>query len=165
MIIKTENTIKKSIEYTEKRIEAVAEKLDVKLPKIPLPLPIKIITLIIVAGSFSILGGIFTDFIIPNSGSNANHLYRLVIGLIFLLIAYGIYDRRRWALWLYGTIIFIGIFINFILAFIPTLIVIYLYTERKVLRPGYIDKLFDKFFKEIKSKYYIIFYKKSSTEK
>lgn len=165
MSTKIEDKIKESIRDNEKKIEKIAEKLDVNLSKTSLPLPVKVITLIIVAGGLSILGSTLTDFIIPNSGSNILHVYRMLIGLVFLAIAYGLYDRRRWALWLYGIIVFFGIFLNFALAIVPTLLVIYLYTQRKALRPGPLDKLVSKFFKDIESKYMLYFHKKSSTEK
>lgn len=165
MPTKTEGTVKESIKDTEKEIEKIAEKLDVKLSNTSLPLPLKIITLIIVAGGLSILGSTLTDFIIPGSGSNILHAYRMLIGLVFLAIAYGLYDRRRWALWLYGIIVFFGIFLNFTLAIVPTLLVIYIYTQRKVLRRGPLDILVGKIFKDIQNKYRLYFNKKTSVEK
>ncbi|MCF7864957.1 MAG: hypothetical protein K9M11_00425 [Candidatus Pacebacteria bacterium] len=144
-------------ETTEKLIENIAEELEVKLPKELLPLPIRIGTLIMIIGGLSILGSVFTDFALPSSSGFGLHLYRMITGVAFLAVAYGLHSRRRWSVWLYGFIVAIGLFINPTLTLIPSLLIVYLYTQRKVLKPSALDKYLGRlsvkvegFFKKVK---------------
>ena len=146
-------------EFVEKKLEEVASELEVKLPKGTLPFTLKIITLIMIVGGLSILGSVFTDFVVPKSGGLILHFYRLLTGVAFLVVAYGIYDRQRWSLWLYGIIVFIGLTINFTLALVPAILVIYLYTKRKIFKACFLDTLSDQFFNWLKNTYRLIFKK------
>lgn len=142
-----------SFESTEKKIEALAGELEVKFPKGTLPFAIRIITLVLIIGGLSILGSVFTDFSIPKNGGFTLYVYRLITGIVFVVVAYGMYIRQRWAVWLYGTIVFIGLFLNFSLTIIPALLVIYLYTKRKLFVPCFLDDVSSNFFNKFKSKF------------
>jgi ABC-type transport system involved in multi-copper enzyme maturation permease subunit len=156
-----ENTpIKDSFDFVEEKLEEAAGELEVKLPKGTLPFALKIITLILLVGGLSILGSVFTDFVIPKNGGLILHFYRLLTGVAFLAVAYGIYQRQRWSIWLYGIIVFIGLTINFTLALAPALLVIYLYSKRQIFKPCFLDYLSNRFFKNIKS----IFHKKTKDQ-
>lgn len=146
------NPLKDTFTKVEKKIEEIAVELEVKLPKGKIPLVFRIITLILLVGGLSILGSVFTDFSVPKNGGAILHFYRLITGLVFLIVAYGIDIRKRWSLWLYGTIVFIGLFLNLKFAIIPALLVFYLYTKRKMFERGALDDFSDKFFNTIKSK-------------
>lgn len=136
-------------------VEDIAEHLAVKLPKQNLPLPMRIIMLVFVIGGLSILTSIFTDFVASDS-SLVLYIYRLMTGAAFLLIAYGLYERRRWSVWLYGLLVFVGLIINFFLALAPALLVAYLYTQRHLLAPSFMDRLAGEFILQAKEKYKII---------
>jgi len=47
-----------------------------------------------------------------------------------ITIAYGIVTRKSWSLWLYGLIIVVGLYVNFVVALIPLAAVIYLIFKR-----------------------------------
>ncbi|MBP6857828.1 MAG: hypothetical protein KBC11_01395 [Candidatus Pacebacteria bacterium] len=116
--------------------------------------------MIFIVGGLSILGSVFTDFSVPKGGGFTLHTYRLITGVVFLGVAYGMYTHQRWSLWLYGIIVFIGFFLNFTLAIAPALLVIYLYTQRKMFTPGILDEISNKFFDKVQTKYNSIFYSK-----
>lgn len=141
------------LQIAEKKIEQVAGQLEVKLPKGSVPFTMRIITLILIIGGLGILGSVFTDFALPKNGGFGLHFYRLITGLAFLAVAYGLYIHQRWSLWLYGAIVLIGLFLNFSLAVIPAVLVIFLITQRKFFTPGVLDKYSEKIFNKIKFEY------------
>ena len=124
---------------TERAVEKVAEALDIHIPKERVPLPLRILMLLMVIGGLSILGSSITDFTITSDEGLIAYLYRLVTGIGFLSVAYFIYARSRWASWIYGGITFIGLLFNFSKALVPALIVFYLYKRRNYLKPTIAD--------------------------
>ena len=124
----------------ESEIEKAAEELHVELPAGNLPLPLKVIALFTLIGGLSIIGSIFSDVVRPGQLSVFAYLLRLGVGVLAVAIAYGIVRRHRWALWLYGLIVAVGLFINPVVASLPLAIAVYLYLHRKYLRPSFLDE-------------------------
>ncbi len=122
-----------------REIDKAASALDVNLPKGHFSLPIRLIMLLTLVGGLSIVGSALTDFISPSGRSFSIYLARLVAGVVFLIIAYGIVRRQRWAIWLYAGLVLVGLFISPPFAFVPALIVLYLYTQRKRFHPCVMD--------------------------
>lgn len=147
------DSIKSSIHEVEVKLEKVAEDLEVKLPKGTLPFAIRIITLIMIIGGLSILGSVFTDFSVPRNGGVIINFYRFITGVLFLVVAYGLEVRQRWSLWLYAIVVFIGLILNFSIALIPALLVIYLYTKRALFKPCFLDIISDKLLNKLKARY------------
>src|SRR5258708_27682209 len=110
---------------TRKSVHKIAKKLEVTLPGGNLPLEIKLIALFTVTGGLSIMGGIFGDIVRPKEVHLPTYLIRIVVGILMIAISYGLVTRKKWSLWLYGLIVIIGLFINFVAALIPLAAVIY----------------------------------------
>src|SRR5258706_16209091 len=104
----------------------IAKQLEVALPGGNLPIEIKLIALFTLTGGLSIMGGIFGDVIRPTGTHLPTYLIRLVVGISMIVISYGIVTRKKWSLFLYGLIIIVGLYVNFIAALIPLIAVIYL---------------------------------------
>ncbi len=115
---------------TRKSVHKIARKLEVTLPGGKLPLEIKLIALFTVTGGLSIMGGIFGDIVRPKEVHLPTYLIRIVVGILMIAISYGLVTRKKWSLWLYGLIVIIGLFINFVAALIPLAAVIYLIIKR-----------------------------------
>ena len=124
----------------ENSIEKVAREINVNLPLTNLPLPLKIITLLITIGGLSITASALTDVFNPNDIGLAFYLLRAIAGVTMLAIAYGLIKRRRWSIWIYGIIVVIGVFINPGVSILPLLILIYLYTKRAMFAESIFDK-------------------------
>lgn len=138
-----EGTQKESaIETAEERIEEVAEELQVKLPHGRfLTFPMRVFTLLMMIGGLGILGSSLTDFVLPRDGGVGLYFFRIATGVAFLGVGYGVLERQRWASWLYGAIVFIGLFLNFALSILPAFLVGYLYYKRHSLHPCFMDRL------------------------
>ncbi len=113
-----------------KGTHGVAEKLNVMIPGGNLPIEIKVIALFTVTGGMSIMGGIFGDVIRPNGTHLPTYLIRLIVGISMIAVAYGIVTRKKWSLWLYGLIVVVGLYINFVAALIPLAALVYLIVKR-----------------------------------
>ncbi len=140
-------------EFIEKNegtvVEEVAEQLHVDLPEVALPLPMKIIALVTLVGGLGILGSSLTGIFVPARGTFQSYILNLVSGVIFLAIAYGLYQKQNWSTWLYGAIVLIGLFINPAFSIVPALIVIYMIMNRRYLYASFLDRLFHKLSKSI----------------
>lgn len=122
-------------------VERVARELNVELPHTKLPTSLRLIALFTLIGGLSILGSIFADVVRPNSESFGFYMLRLIVGILAVATAYGIEGKKRWALWLYGVIVVVGLFINPFMTILPLCIFIYLYRERKFFAPSALDKI------------------------
>ncbi|RJQ28059.1 hypothetical protein C4565_04195 [Candidatus Parcubacteria bacterium] len=125
----------------EGEIDKVAEELNVGLPHVKLPTPIRLITLFTLIGGLSILGSVFADVVRPNTEEFGFYILRLFIGILAVATAYGIEQKKRWSLWLYGIIVVIGFFTNPLVTILPLLIFIYLYKRRKLFARSALDKI------------------------
>lgn len=125
----------------EEGVEEAAEELEIHLPHSNLPLPIKVIALFTLIGGLSILGSIFVDIFTPGGVGFFLYIWRIVTGAIAVFIAYGLVHKERWAVWLYGILVVVALFLNFFAALLPAAIVAYLYRERQLFRPSFFDAL------------------------
>ena len=130
--------------HEETVVEEVAEDLNVSLPKVNLPLPLKLIALFTLIGGLSAIGTSFADIFNPEEFILKTYLLRLIAGGVFVIISYGLVRKQNWSTWLYGVMVFVSLFINWPLAILPAVIVIYMYFNRKYLYPSVFDKLFNK---------------------
>lgn len=130
--------------HEETVVEEVAEDLNVSLPKVNLPLPLKFIALFTLIGGLSAVGSAFADIFNPEDFVLKSYLLRLIAGGVFVIISYGLVRRANWSTWLYAVSVFVSLFINWPLAILPAVIVVYMYFNRKYLYPSVFDKLFNK---------------------
>lgn len=130
----------------DETVEKIAHDLHADLPEGRLPVLVKIIALLLSIGGLSISASVFTDFVSPREATIFTQIGRLIVGLVMITVAYGIFRRKRWSLWLYGLVIFIGLFVNFRLILIPLATFIYLYVHRKTLTTTLIEKYLADFF-------------------
>jgi hypothetical protein len=137
----------------DQEAEVVAQELNVNLPKVNLPLPIKLIAVFTLIGGLSILGGAFADIFNSNRVNISLYLLRLLGGVSFVGISYGIIKKRRSAVWLYGFLVIIGLFINPLFSFLPAAIVVYLYIKRKHFAPSVFDNLINWLLEKIGSNF------------
>lgn len=124
----------------EQEISEVAEDLQISLPHVNLPWPVKLIALFTLVGGLSITASAFADIFSPVKVNFVFYLLRIFTGLAFIFITYGIIKRRRWSLWLYGLLVVVGFFSNPFLALFPAFIVVYLYTQRRYFVPSVFDR-------------------------
>ncbi|MDP3901668.1 MAG: hypothetical protein Q8Q37_01660 [bacterium] len=129
-----ENKVK---EETEK----IAKELHVTLLGQGLPLPVNLISAFMLIGGLSIIGSSFADIVDPVSKSLFLYFLRFSTGIAAIAISYGLIKRERWAIWIYGFIIFAGLFINPVLTLLPLAILIYLYLNRQLFRPSVLDRI------------------------
>lgn len=125
-----------------KVIEEVVEQMDVKLPKVSLPLPMKLIALITFVGGLGILGSSLTGVFSPNGNTFKGYILNLIAGIVFVGVAYGLYRQQNWSTWLYGVTVVIGLFINPAYSVVPAIIVIYLIMNRRYLYASIFDRTF-----------------------
>ena len=136
----------------EIKIEQIAKELQVILPKSKEPLGIRIIALLSLVGGLSLLGGTVTD-IFNQKLSLFKYLVRGGSGIIFLAIAYGLIRGRRWAMWLFGAVVLVGLFVNPGCAIIPLFIFLYIWSRRSSLRPDKIDYWLEKKVELVKARF------------
>lgn len=130
--------------HKETMVETAAAELQVKLPGVNLPLLLKLIALFTLVGGLSIIGSASADIFNPQKVGFLTYILRLAAGVVFVIISYGIVKRQNWATWLYGAMVIMALFINWPLAILPALIVIYMIFNRKYFFPSIFDKLFNK---------------------
>jgi hypothetical protein len=120
--------------------DKISQDLQVALPGKDLPLFIRIIAFFTLGGGLSIIGSLFAEDILrPSSEDIGFYIVRIIVGAIALIIGYGIVKKERWAIWLYGALTLYAAFSNPIFAFMPGMVVFYLYTQRKFFRPSILD--------------------------
>ena len=139
---KTQGEVEKIVEKGEKKLEKVAEELQVILPKTKESLGIRIIALLSLVGGLSLIAGIITD-IFSYKTSFALYVVRFVSGLIFLAIAYGLIKKKRWPIWIMALVVIIGAFTNPAPTIVLLLLFIYLWTRKKELPAGRVDLWFE----------------------
>lgn len=123
-------------------VEEVAEELNVNLPKVNLPLPMKIVALITLIGGLSLIASSFTNIFDSTQIPLKTYLLNLVAGFIFIVISYLLVKRQNLATWLYGLLVVIALFINWPLAVLPLILLVYLIFNRKYLYPSFMDRLY-----------------------
>lgn len=125
----------------EQKAEKIAEELKVSLPASGSPLLLRLIALFTLIGGLSIIGSLFADIVRPPSNTPHFYFIRIIIGLLAILISYEIIAKSRLALWLYAVIVIVGLFVNPIVAVLPSAVLLYLILQRHQLRPSRIDLL------------------------
>lgn len=110
-------------------IDDFSKTLNINLPNESY-LPVKIIAYLTAIGGLSIVGSIFADIVRPMQISLFFYIFRGFVGFLMILVGYGILKRRGWAVWLYGGISFISLFVNSTLAILPICITLYLYMKK-----------------------------------
>ncbi|MEW6617032.1 MAG: hypothetical protein AB1333_01275 [Patescibacteria group bacterium] len=133
--------MKKEDEKEKGEVEELAEELNINLPSVGLPPSIKLIALFTLIGGLSIVGSLFADVVRPNAEGFGFYILRFIVGFLSLGTVHGMARKKRWALWFYGFIVIIGIFINPIISILPLGILIYLYKNRSLFEPSVFDKI------------------------
>lgn len=133
----------------EEGMREIAQDLQINLPKSQLQWPIRLIALFTLIGGLSIAGSSFADVFNPAEVGFLFYLLRLIASFLFIVIAYGLIKRKRWAIWLYGLLVLIGLFVNFAFSVFPALIVFYLYTQRRFFPPSALDRMSAAIFRKI----------------
>lgn len=146
-------TASPQLEQEKNMVEAIAKDLKVNLPNVNLPLLVKLVSLFTLVGGLSILGSAFVDIFNPARIKFITYFLRLLAGLSFIFISYGLVKRQRLAIWLYAALVLISLFVNPVFATLPGLIVIYLFFQRRFFTPSFIDVLFEKSIVFIASKF------------
>lgn len=126
---------------TEAAIDKAIKEMGVGLPVTNEPLIFKLIALATLAGGLSIVGSTFVDIVRPDSISGFFYILRLAIGVLAIAVAYGIVQKKRWALWLYGLIVLVSLIANPGLAIIPAAILAYLSFHKNRFAPCIFDFL------------------------
>lgn len=139
--IKGEEVAEKA-KRVEKTVEAVVDEVakDLKIgPETKanerwLPFGIRLVTLLTLLGGLAILGNAFADNYLFRPIDISFYIFRLVMGLLLILIAYGLHRRRLYAIWILGLALIPSFFANPLLAIFPALILAYLYRNRSYFR-------------------------------
>lgn len=123
----------------EKAVEKVAEDLNIELPETAnTPFGYRMITLLVLLGGIAIVGNVFSDNFSFHNVNILLYFARLAIGLLLVMIAYGLNKRRFYAVWLMGAATIISMISDLYLAIVPLLVFIYLYRQQEVFIPKYI---------------------------
>ena len=118
---------------TEEKIEEAAEDLELKLPE-GLPVPLKIIVLVVMIGGLSVLASTFSGvFSFADIGFDI-YLIRLLAGVMLVVSAYGMVKRKMWSLWVFAVFTVIALFFNPLFTILPSLILGYLIYIRKIFK-------------------------------
>lgn len=139
------------VETLESKAQKISEELEVNLPAKGLLLPIRLIALFTLLGGLSILGGAFADIVDSEKTELGIYVMRLIIGLLAVASAYGIIERERWAFWLYGIIVIVGLINNPWIAALPAIALVYLFIHRDLFNPSKLDKLLSQLWAVIRS--------------
>lgn len=115
----------------EKEIDEVTKTLNVVLPNGNMSVASKAIALLTSLGGISILGNILADIVRPGTTNLFYYFLRIIVGLVMVIVGYGIIKKKGWVVWLYGGISCIGLIINPVLALVPLCITAYLYHQKK----------------------------------
>lgn len=146
------NSVKDNTEPAdEKFADKLTEDLAVNLPGKGLPLIVRIIAFFTLIGGLSIIGSLFADIVRPHGEDIYIYALRTIVGVVAVVIAYGLIEHERWAIWLYGLVTLLSLFTNPFLAFIPGVVVVYLYTQRSYFSPSLPDFILEKGVNKIKS--------------
>ena len=148
-------------ENLEKKAERAANDLQINLLGANLPSTLRFIALFMLAGGISIIGSVLADIVNPNQQNIEFYLLRIVVGILAISTAYGIIKLQRWALWIYGGAIVIGIIVNPLVTVLPLAVLIYLIFEREKFSPSILDIKTEK----ITSKFITFFKKKTRPTK
>jgi uncharacterized membrane protein len=135
----------------EEKTEEIAEEMQINIPGQGLRLPIRIIALFTLLGGLSIVGSMFADIVDPDKTRLSTYLIRLIVGLLMVLVAYGILHLKRWSIWLYALIAFIGLTINPAVAVFPIAIVVFLYIKRRQFEASALDFIIDNVYSSLKT--------------
>ena len=124
----------------EGKAEKIADELKVTLPASGSPLPLRLIALFTLIGGLSIIGSLFADIVRPPSNTPHFYFVRIIVGLLAVFISYEIIEKSRLAIWLYGIIVVVGLFINPIVSILPGLVPVYLIFQRHQFKSSIIDQ-------------------------
>lgn len=103
------------------------------------------------AGGISILGSVLADIVNPAQTNVSFYLLRILVGGLVVATAYGIIKMARWALWVYGAALFVGLLVNPIVVALPAAVLIYLYVHREKFTPSIFDYKLQEVIQKIKS--------------
>ncbi len=124
----------------EGKAEKIADELKVTLPASGSPLPLRLIALFTLIGGLSIIGSLFADIVKPPSNTPHFYFLRIIVGLLAIFISYEIIEKSKLAIWLYGIIVVVGLFINPIVSILPSLVLMYLIFQRHQFKSSIIDQ-------------------------
>ena len=133
------------IKKTKSKLDEIIETLHIDVTEENIPTILKFISLFTLVGGLSIIGNSFVDIGQPNGSVNAQlYILRLVIGIISIMISYGLVKKERWAVWLYAVIFIVGLYTNPITVLVPGIVLLYLYIIRKQLKICIADVISEK---------------------
>lgn len=138
-------------ENLEQKAEEAADEMKINLPGGNLPPVLRFIVLFMLAGGLSIIGSIFADIVNPTQTNLSFYLLRIVVGGLVLTTAYGIIRMQRWAIWIYGVALLIGLLVNPIVVVLPAAVFIYLFVYRERFVPSLFDYKFEELVVKIRS--------------
>ena len=133
-----EEEIKSIGKEAKEGIETVAKELKINVPNEKVSFILNIIAFFTILPALNLIASTFIDTKI----STTMYISRLILGLIAIAVAYGILEKERWAIWLYGFLAIIMLSINPIISLLPIVIVIYLYTQRRHFKISIFDKIY-----------------------
>ena len=146
-----QEVLDKPVETIDSKAQEISETLQINLPAKGLLLPIRLIALFTLLGGLSILGSAFADIVDSEKTKVITYIMRLSVGLLAVASAYGLIERERWAFWLYGVIVIIGLLNNPFIAVLPAIALVYLYMHRDLFNPSKLDKLLAQLWSLIKT--------------
>lgn len=127
------------MEKFEDETQKVSDELKINLPGQGLFLPLRLIALFTLVGGLSIVGSAFANIVDSSATHIGIYILRLITGALALTSAYGIIERKRWALWSYGAIVLIGIYYNPVVTILPAVAFVYMYSQRQRFTMSILD--------------------------
>ncbi len=152
MVDQINNQESEKMHEIEEAAEKISDELHVELPAKGLLFPIRIIALFALLGGLGIIGSGFADILDATKNNVWVYIFRTSVGILALAAAYGIIEHKRWAIWFFGLIVFMGLVINPIITLFPLAAFIYLFTKRELFEPSRFDKLLDLVWQAIREK-------------
>lgn len=124
----------------ELKAEKAADELKINLPGANLPPVLRFLVLFMLAGGISIIGSILADIANPNQINATVYILRIVVGSLVITTAYGLIKLQRWAIWIYGMAIIIGLIVNPLVTILPLAVLVYLFFEREKFTASVFDR-------------------------
>jgi hypothetical protein len=117
-------------EKVDEGVKEVAKELKINLPENNTPLVVRLIGVLLLVGGLSMLGSTFGDLFNSSQPDITTYILRIVGGVAFIVISYGLLKQKQWSIWLFAVVVIVGAFFNYFVAILPALIVVYLFFER-----------------------------------
>lgn len=123
----------------EQQAEKISSEMQIKLPGEGLPFLVRIVALVTLVGGLGIMESVFSEIVKPASASAGFYVLRIVVGITAFAISYLIVAKSRLAIWLYGLITLISIFVNPAVSLLPAILFGYLLYQKKYFQASIVD--------------------------